>query len=98
MTEFLKHHWKRLRGHTRVYLLLILATSSLGLILFGSRLLMGADGDQDLMPDSYEDFFGLDASNPADAMLNDDSDLLINLYEAQQVTDPFVEDTDGDGF
>lgn len=56
-----------------------------------------ADADADGMADEFESFFGL---NPAtnDAAIDDDADGLDNLAESARWTDPFVADTDRDGF
>lgn len=56
------------------------------------------DSDGDGMSDEYETFFGLNVSNPGDAPLDYDGDGLSNLEESMRWTDPFVEDTDWDGF
>ena len=56
-----------------------------------------ADSDGDGLPDSYEAENGLDPNNPADAMLDVDSDGLNALEEFQQSTNPQVADSDGDG-
>lgn len=56
------------------------------------------DTDNDGMPDSYETFFGLEATNSADAAFDEDADGLTNLNESLVLTDPFVADTDRDGW
>jgi hypothetical protein len=58
----------------------------------------GGDGDGDGMSDAYETLFGLDPSNPADAVLDNDADALANLDESTRRTDPFLADTDMDGW
>lgn len=57
-----------------------------------------ADSDTDGMTDAYEHFFNLNYTNAADAVLDLDGDLLSNLQEAFLWTDPFVIDTDKDGW
>ena len=59
---------------------------------------LATDTDDDGMSDAYERAFGLDAQHPDDARFHDDEDLLSNVQEAQRWTDPFVSDTDGDGW
>ena len=49
------------------------------------------------MDDEYEAFFGLNMTTN-DAALDPDGDGLDNLAESQRWTDPFVADTDRDGF
>jgi len=56
------------------------------------------DTDNDGMSDSYETFFGLEATNSADALIDEDADGLTNLNESIALTDPFVADTDRDGW
>jgi hypothetical protein len=46
------------------------------------------DADADRMPDGWEQANGLDAHNPADAALDNDSDGLSNLAEYRTGTDP----------
>lgn len=55
------------------------------------------DTDNDGLPDGWEDYFGLDKNNPADANVDTDSDGLTNLQEFARGTDPRNPDTDGDG-
>ncbi len=74
-----------------------------GLLAVAGALVMIAladpvDSDSDGMPDIYEQFFGLNPTNAADAGLNYDSDTLDNLGESVVWTDPFASDTDMDGF
>jgi len=47
-----------------------------------------ADRDGDGMGDAWEEAFGLDRNNPADALLDPDGDGLINLREFRAATDP----------
>lgn len=55
------------------------------------------DADGDGMPDLWEDSYGFNKNNPADASLDADSDGSSNLSEYQRGTDPRNPDTDGDG-
>jgi len=54
------------------------------------------DTDDDGMPDLWEDTYGLDRLNPADAAGDLDNDRLANLQEYLRGTDPRRPDTDGD--
>jgi len=54
------------------------------------------DTDGDTLPDAWELFYGLNPSDPADALLDYDGDGLDNLGEYQHSTNPFMEDTDAD--
>ncbi len=54
------------------------------------------DTDLDLMPDWWEDSYGLDKADPSDASTDLDSDTLTNLQEYQLDTDPNKVDSDGD--
>jgi len=56
------------------------------------------DTDRDGMSDAFEDFFGLSSTNATDAARNYDADLLANEQESLLWTDPFVADTDWDGW
>jgi hypothetical protein len=56
------------------------------------------DDDNDLMADDWELANGLDPETGADAANQDDADTLSNLEEFQAGTDPFLADTDGDGY
>ena len=56
------------------------------------------DTDGDGMSNAYENFFFLNPTNPADALLDYDGDTLTNRYEAAKWTDPWTEDTDMDGW
>ena len=53
--------------------------------------------DGDGMPNVWEDDYGLDKNDPADATFDIDSDELTNLEEFHAGTNPLVADTDGDG-
>lgn len=55
------------------------------------------DGDGDGLPDWWEEQYGLDAQDAADAGLDLDGDGLTNLEEFQAGTNPWLADTDGDG-
>lgn len=55
------------------------------------------DDDNDGMSDVFENEYGLDPFDPADAGLDNDSDESINLDEFIDGTDPLDWDTDGDG-
>ena len=56
-----------------------------------------SDSDGDGMPDWWEEQYGLDAQDAADAGLDPDADGLTNLEEFRNWTDPHSPDTDGDG-
>jgi hypothetical protein len=58
------------------------------------------DRDYDGMPDLWEIYYDLDMNDPADALLDGDSDGFINRYEYFNGTDPDtpdIVDSDGDG-
>ncbi|SDK75420.1 hypothetical protein [Microbulbifer yueqingensis] len=55
------------------------------------------DEDGDSMPDEYEYKYGLNAYDPADALLDSDGDRLSNLDEYRKGTAPDRYDSDGDG-
>ena len=55
------------------------------------------DSDDDGMVDSWELSVGLNPGDPADADIDSDGDGLINREEFGQRTDPFADDSDGDG-
>lgn len=57
---------------------------------------LGKDTDGDTIDDWWENRYGLDATNAADAQNDSDSDGLINVDEFAQKTRPDVVDTDGD--
>ncbi|MBN1670320.1 MAG: SUMF1/EgtB/PvdO family nonheme iron enzyme [Kiritimatiellae bacterium] len=46
------------------------------------------DADHDGMPDAWEDIYGLDANNPADAQKDQDGDGYTNVEEFLNATDP----------
>jgi hypothetical protein len=56
-----------------------------------------ADTDNDGMPNFWEDKYGFDRAQGADAAQDADSDGLTNLVEFQKNTDPKNADTDADG-
>jgi hypothetical protein len=58
---------------------------------------LGDDWDGDGMPNAWESAHGLDPSAAGDAAGDPDNDLLGNLEEYQQRTDPNLPDTDADG-
>ncbi|HIH49275.1 TPA: hypothetical protein HA296_06765 [Candidatus Woesearchaeota archaeon] len=55
------------------------------------------DTDGDGMPDTWEQQYGFDPNNPADAALDKDDDDLTNAEEFQRKTNPADPDTDSDG-
>ncbi len=55
------------------------------------------DRDKDGLPDRWEDLYGLDKTNPADAGYDNDADQLKNLDEFLNGTLPFDPDTDKGG-
>ncbi|AMQ87251.1 PA14 domain-containing protein [Marinobacter sp. LQ44] len=55
------------------------------------------DEDGDGLYDNWEIYYGLDPTDPADAMSDTDGDLLTALDEFWARTDPNLADTDGDG-
>ncbi len=63
------------------------------------RLVPDETGDQDGdgLPDTWETQYGLDNTDPADALNDGDADGLTNLEEFCRGTDPTKTDTDGDG-
>ncbi len=58
---------------------------------------VSGDGDNDGMPDSWENEHGLDPDDPGDASEDPDGDGATNLEEYQNGTDPNNPDSDGDG-
>ena len=58
---------------------------------------IGADTDNDGLPDDWETAHGLDPMDPTDALADNDSDGLVNLQEFGLGTEPFKADSDGDG-
>ena len=91
MTEYIKCQWTKLRGSISVRGVLALAIVG---CLAGVLVVWAVDNDGDGADDAYEDFMGLDSSDPNDAALNYDADTLINLDESYLWTDPFSGDTD----
>ncbi|MCK5561120.1 MAG: PKD domain-containing protein, partial [Thermoplasmata archaeon] len=57
-----------------------------------------SDKDNDGLPDTWEEQFGLDPNDPEDAKADFDNDFLKNFKEYELGTDPTKYDTDGDGF
>jgi len=57
----------------------------------------GPDTDGDGIVYCYEIQYGLSETDPADALLNNDTDNLTNLEEYNANTNPNLDDTDGDG-
>ena len=55
------------------------------------------DNDNDGLSNYWEDKFGLDKNDAADAAIDSDNDGLTNLAEYQAKTDPLLMDTDNDG-
>ncbi|MEW6982310.1 M4 family metallopeptidase [Colwelliaceae bacterium 6471] len=55
------------------------------------------DTDNDGLPDTWEELYGLDINDPTDATLDNDQDTLTNLQEFGYGTDPTLIDTDVDG-
>jgi uncharacterized protein (DUF1800 family) len=54
------------------------------------------DSDSDTIPRWFEETYGLDDNNPADALLDPDQDGLTNLAEFQAGTNPTDRDSDND--
>ncbi|OYT44811.1 hypothetical protein B6U90_04680 [Thermoplasmatales archaeon ex4484_6] len=57
----------------------------------------GADTDSDGMPDEWERTYGLNETDPSDALEDPDGDGLINLDEYRYRVYPFDPDSDSDG-
>jgi len=55
-----------------------------------------ADSDNDFMPDGWEMDHALNPRDPSDASADPDSDILTNLQEWQNMTDPYNPDSDTD--
>ncbi|MHA1919978.1 MAG: hypothetical protein ACTSWX_09555 [Promethearchaeota archaeon] len=55
------------------------------------------DSDKDGIPDGWEVYYGLNATNSSDALVDFDDDLILNIYEFGNNTNPFSNDTDNDG-
>lgn len=69
-----------------------------GLVAAAGLIAWAADEDDDGMDDAFESLFGLDPANPADADVDQEPDGLANVQESLLWTDPFIADTDRDGF
>jgi hypothetical protein len=54
------------------------------------------DSDSDNIPDYWEQLYGLNISNPNDAMLDSDNDNLTNFEEFLNNTNPWDQDSDND--
>ncbi len=67
-------------------------------LLTGVGFAVAVDSDNDGMSDLYEQFFKLNATNAMDAAENYDTDQLNNFQESEKWTNPYVSDTDADGF
>jgi hypothetical protein len=67
-------------------------------LLVGVGIAFALDSDSDGMADAYESYFGLDPASSSDAAQNYDSDSLPNAAESEIFTDPYIADTDTDGF
>ena len=61
------------------------------------QVLIPEDADSDGMTDGYEQVYGFNPNDPADALQDTDSDGLTNLQENELGTNPRNADTDGDG-
>jgi len=69
------------------------------LYIAGSSLVaisLSGDEDEDGLPAWWENQYGLDDSDPADASVDSDEDLLDALAEYEARTNPLLADTDGD--
>lgn len=55
------------------------------------------DRDGDRIPDVWEMTWGLDHTNPCDALVDEDNDDLTNLAEYRHSTIPYIADSDNDG-
>ena len=95
MAKYLRHRWNELRkGKGSIQLLISLC----GCVLIAVVVtVLAFDSDENGMDDAYEALFGLEGM-PNAPWLNMDGDLLINVEESLIWTDPFVTDTDHDGF
>jgi uncharacterized repeat protein (TIGR01451 family) len=69
-------------------------------LFVGNAELKGAkfDTDKDGMPDIWEQQYGFNINNPADAVEDTDKDKLNNLEEFRAGTNPLIADTDRDGY
>lgn len=97
MTELIRRRWRRMGKVQRLSVLAVFAAMCVGAMV-AIVLASGPDTDGDGMSDLYESFFGLNPQNPTDAAGNPDGDSLSSLAESGVWTDPFVADTDDDGW
>ena len=82
-------------GSVRIPMLLALG----GICMLGVAITVWAiDTDNDGMDDLYEELFGLNPFDASDASQNHDTDGWVNSNEYVAATDPFVSDTDRDGW
>jgi DNA-binding MarR family transcriptional regulator len=78
-------------------MLLILILISSSVTAQSNQQEQDTDGDGDGMPDAWEEQHGLNATNSADGSQDNDGDLLTNLQEYENNTDPNDPDTDDGG-
>jgi len=95
MARYIMRKWRGLSPASR-WLLSLLVAAGVGAALWAAAD-SGEDSDGDGLPDLFESFFGLNTSTN-DAALDPDADELSNLAESTVWTDPFVPDTDADGW
>lgn len=67
------------------------------LVLSTSSAMALTDTDSDGMPDQWEQWWGMNSNNPADAAFDNDSDGVTNLQEYTSGLIPVQQDSDGDG-